>query len=612
MILAKKNIISRTGKTTAVFEGLDRYSSACLGSFHDMLNLSSDDYPSISSRQKRAVLKTKSSPYGSIVLTDDIITAATAVNGKLIIATKTGLYQYKKPIAENCLDSTVSVRQIIPFGRNFFVSPDGIYAQQTDDGYKITRCAVKNTAEKASVTPCYASGEEITADTVTALPDTADENTSVILTTDGRSYLYTCSSGLWSMGDIIYSRFSADNIGSSFHDGDSVILKNYSDENKIYRIVKAEENSLIIDAPFSGLSAVENLSVERYFPCLDFAVECSNRIWGCRCGKNRLGETVNEIYACALGNVLDWNTFDNVSTDAYAVSLGCPGEFTGAAVLDGRPVFFKSDRIVTIGGDVPQSFCVTSIPARGVQKGAYRSIVNIGEKLCYKTLVGIAEYDGVSVKIISDKLSPEHFVSGAAGEAGGKYRIVLTDTSGKKRLYVYDTHLSVWHIEDDDENAEFFVNSDGCLYGVCRVSEVTLPTLSVSTYNITAYDTVRADVSFFSGEEVYFEEESEVLFSAVTNEQTVSDGTSVVRRIVLFAEKPGGTYLNIGISCDGCDKFTRIFHTDKPLKSSIGITVNTPRCSSFRLSFEGSGSMKIKSVRVISEKTGEVNRIDRQ
>ena len=612
MILAKKNIISRTRKNTAVFEGLNRYSAAGIGSFHDMLNLSSDSYPSIASRQKRAVLKTKSSPYGSIVLTDDTITAAATVNGKLIIATKTGLYRYKKPIAENCLDSTVSVRQIIPFGRNFFVSPDGIYAEFADDGYKITRCGAKNTAEKVSVTPCYYSGEEISADTVTALPDTADENTSVILTSDGKSYLYTYSADSWSMGDRVYSRFAADGVEKSLCDGDSVILKNYSDENTIYKIIKADENSLIIDAPFSGVSALENFTVERYFPFLDFAVECSGRIWGCRCGKNRLGESVNEIYACSLGNVLDWNTFDNVSTDSYVCSLGCPGEFTGAAVLDGRPVFFKSDTVITVGGDVPQSFSVTSVPARGVQKGAYRSIVNLGEKLYYKTLVGIAEFDGVTVKIISDRLSSEHFVSGAAGEADGKYRIVLNDNSGRKRLYVYNTHLSVWHTEDDDENAEFFVSSDGCLYGVCRVSEVTLPSASVNTYNIIAYDTVCADVSFFDGEDdVYFEEESDVLFSAVTNEQTVSDGTWIVRRIILFAENPGGTYLNIGISCDGSDGFSEIFHTDKPLKSTVGIAVNTPRCSSFRLKLEGSGDIKIKSVGIISEKTGEVNRIGR-
>jgi hypothetical protein len=62
-------------------------------------------------------------------------------------------------------------------------------------------------------------------------------------------------------------------------------------------------------------------------------------------------------------------------------------------------------------------------------------------------------------------------------------------------------------------------------------------------------------------------------------------------------------------SCDGSDGFSEIFHTDKPLKSTVGIVVNTPRCSSFRLKLEGSGDIKIKSVGVISEKTGEVNRI---
>ena len=31
-----------------------------------------------------------------------------------------------------------------------------------------------------------------------------------------------------------------------------------------------------------------------------------------------------------------------LSTDSYAVSLGCPGEFTGAAVIGGDLIFFKT------------------------------------------------------------------------------------------------------------------------------------------------------------------------------------------------------------------------------------------------------------------------------
>ena len=66
-------------------------------------------------------------------------------------------------------------------------------------------------------------------------------------------------------------------------------------------------------------------------PELDFLCENENRLWGCK------GDT---IYASKLGDPFNWNVFDGVSTDSYAVDVGSAGDFTGCFAYRGYPVFF--------------------------------------------------------------------------------------------------------------------------------------------------------------------------------------------------------------------------------------------------------------------------------
>ena len=126
----------------------------------------------------------------------------------------------------------------------------------------------------------------------------------------------------------------------------------------------------------------------RYVPEMDYVIQCGNRLWGCRYGPDRKGQTVNEIYASALGDFRNWQRFQGLSTDSYAVSLGADGPFTGAAEHLGYPVFFREGYIHKIYGSYPAAFRLQSTPCPGVQRGSAASLALVGQLLYYKSPAG--------------------------------------------------------------------------------------------------------------------------------------------------------------------------------------------------------------------------------
>lgn len=614
--------ISRSRRNITSFGGLDRSPGANGAKLGSMLNMTSDDMPFLASRAPRAVWSPgEESEYGTVsgakIYVNDRITAAAAVNGKLCFATDREIWADGKKVGGAQPDGMAHGRSIVPFGGSFVVVPDGLFARRsTGGGYTAEKCGQSfYSATAVTVTPKDIDGDTVSFGAAAELPENPNENDGVILTSGDEAFVYEYKNGGWVKGRRVYPSFSADGIGTELRRGDSVILKNAyeaGDKKRAFKLVDVSKDFVTVDAPFVSMSTCAGFSVTRFFPVLDFAVESNNRIWGCRYGKNVFGEFVNEIYACSLGDPLSWDSFDGISTDAFVASLGCPGEFTGAAVLDGKPVFFKEDRIITVSGLTPQSFTVVSTEGRGVENGASKSLVNLNEMLFYKTESGIAVFDGALVRCISEELGSESFTAGAAGTANGKYRVVLTNTAGEKRQYVYDSLNGVWHIEDDDENAEFFVRIEGGLCSVCLVSSTVTSTAGIRTYMFYVHDgtAVRQNISIFGdfmSRDFGYITEAEVPFFAETRETTVGNGSEVIRSLVIRAEKDENAVLRVGIIGGNDKEYREVFCTSHGMAGSFTVPVNTPRYTSFRLRFGGTGRVKILSIGIISEKTGEVN-----
>ena len=96
------------------------------------------------------------------------------------------------------------------------------------------------------------------------------------------------------------------------------------------------------------------------------------RIWtlfvrmktGCGAAK---GDTV---YASKLGDPFNWNVFDGLSTDSYAVDVGSAGDFTACCSYLGYPCMFKEEHIYKVYGDKPSNFQVMGSASWGWKRGA--------------------------------------------------------------------------------------------------------------------------------------------------------------------------------------------------------------------------------------------------
>ena len=139
-------------------------------------------------------------------------------------------------------------------------------------------------------------------------------------------------------------------------------------------------------------------------PIMDYVIECNNRLWGCRYGKNKKGEIVNEIYASKQGDFKNWNCYAGISTDSYAVTVGSDGEFTGAINYGSYPMFFKENYIHRISGSIPSQFVMNTTNCRGVQKGSEKSLAISNEILFYKSSSDVCMYEGSLPSSISTSL----------------------------------------------------------------------------------------------------------------------------------------------------------------------------------------------------------------
>ncbi len=352
-------------------------------------------------------------------------------------------------------------------------------------------------------------------------------------------------------------------------------------------------------------------------PYMDFAVERNNRIWGCRFGLNKEGEFVNEIYASQLGDPTNFTVFEGISTDPYTASVGCSGEFTGVSVLGNEVIFFKEDFIIRVSGDTPSDFSVYAFPARGVEKGAHHSVVNLNEQIFYKSRGGIMVYDGTLPELISTALGEIHYTEAVAGGCAGKYYIAMTDEADKRYIYVYDTKTGLWHKEDDNDPTRFMLTLDGCLYFIKEMpsDDSSLNTSKNYSFYINDIEKYSKTVNIFSSTD-YFDTfeyipEKEVLWFAESGQmgENFNPERQYVRSLSFTLSLGIDSYVSIYILPDDASQWKRICYIDRPKDGVFTVPVSIPLCNSFRLRFEGKGEFILFSLTRKSETSSEVRGI---
>lgn len=606
------------GKSTFVtaFGGYMHGEKASVSSFYDMKNLSADKYPFLAVRSGRA--KWSVSPAsgifgenGAISPEGGRVVSAAAADGRIVFCTETKIYADGQAIPGLTLPG--GEHRITAFGRNFFVYPEGLYVEKNASGYTVKRAKYDYDCANVLVKLCDADGTEMTFDgSGTALPTSPTSGTRFLLLGEKASYLYTYTNA-WNTGVKVYLSLYASGAGQYAYKGEKRKIGRLALENDTVTVEKCSASTLVVDvncripSPIvasEGQLVFSSLRFHKEMPVLDLVTERDNRLWGCRYGDDGNGNFVNELYACAQGDPTGWDVFEGISTDSYRVSLGCPGRFTGACSLSGETLFFKEDRIVRVSGSTPSEFYVTSFPARGVEAGAADTLVILNEKAFYKSPSGITVYDGALPYRISDALGTLAFEGAAAGAENGKYYLKIRE-NGENALLVYDTKTGLWHREDDEENAEFFIPVSGRLFALCR-GENAYSVWTVSPPRSDAYDLFRFTPP--SSAEYTYIEEGPCEWFAVTGDLCAAyAGTRYIRSMSFRVSAEKDAVFGVSACCNNEPFFRELCTLNGVRPGLVTLRVNVPRCESFVLKLGGKGECTVHSVNIVTETASEVS-----
>ncbi len=597
------------------FSGLSHILSVDEHAFYDMENLTGENFPLVSVRNKRGYWCSKNEDSGEGIryLPFDVsdVIAAENVSGKVCFSGEGYFMVNGRMLDKVFLVPDIKNRTIVPFGRNIYVAPDGEYIKFDGEDYKVYHGNKIFSAGPSPVYFCYSDGTVITPDYVNSLPDNASEGQKAVMHEDGYMSLYIRNTSNWTLADTVYLKIILSDPSDSFTQGERVFVtpSAYFKDSR-YICIKVTEKELILQGCLNKSGTLSSVFLETRAPLFDFAVEHNNRIWGCRFGLNNEGEFVNEIYASALGDPTKWYCFEGISTDSYQASVGAGGEFTGVAAVGGEVLFFKEEHIIRVTGNSPSDFQVTSFPARGVEKGASKSIANLNERVFYKSRSGIMVYDGAYPVLISENLGNGRFYDCVAKGHCGKYYIAMTDEENRRSIYVFDTKTGLWHKEDDKGNTRFMIPLEGSLFYLCNngtgdgyfflIHDISLAGEAVNIFS-DAED---------NGKYEYIPED-EISWFAESGKLGGISGSlrQILRGISVTLSLEEGASVSIFIKPDNEDEWKKICFIDKHIDGVFTVPAATEPCYSYRLRFEGKGKAVIHSISFRSQLTNGVNGI---
>lgn len=434
------------------FFGYDRRMRIAENEFYDEKNMSADLFPLLAPRAPRVAFNVDADDLSSLFS-----------KGRLGYIKNGRLYIGGSEVTGLTLESNVQNRKLVSFGAYLLIFPDKKYVNTRDvsDCGSLEAVFEKPDGVNASFELCLEDGSVCTGVTASASPPAQPSDGSMWIDTSVSTHTlkqYSSYLGTWSEIETVYVKIGVPNIGKNFKRYDGVTISGAPEENLngAHIIKNLTDDSITVTGIIDNeMTSTAPLSVERRVPDMDFYCECGNRVWGCSSEKN-------EIYASKLGDASNWNCFEGISTDSYAVTVGSDGEFTGAVNFRGYALFFKENRMHRIYGSNPP-FTVTSAAVRGVQKGSEKSLVILNETLFYKSPGGVMMFDGGLPTGISEELGGEYYSNAAAGALGDKYYICMSDKNLERSIFTYDSVKRIWHKEDNTDALEF-INHNGNLF----------------------------------------------------------------------------------------------------------------------------------------------------
>lgn len=614
------------------FRGLNYGMKIGSGEFADMTNMTSDFYPVLATSPKRGVKQTTGN--------DDV--TSIAVKGELIYLKLVSQESPNEDYLSVYINDVVvndfrlsnaedtKPKQFVSFGPYICIFPDKKYVN-TKDFYDCgSMSKTFSTGEAVTITLCDADGNSISigscSDTEPSNPNNGD---TWYDTKSGNIKKYYAEESSWSIVTTNYVKIIVSGIYplNGFRGDDGIRISGLSDEdpnitalNKsaiIKKIQSGSANSSIVIpgmiTPTSAGTVVKTCSggitIRRNVPDMDYVVEANNRLWGCRYhtetpAGSDVAVTINEIYASKLGDIRNWEVYENVSTDSYAASVGTDGPFTGAVNYGGYPIFFKENFIHKVYGYYPANFQIQTVKCNGVQIGSARSISDVNGVLFYNSLHGFCAYDGSTPVIVSSAIENKKYKNAIACSYNGKYHVVCEEDQGGKVLLVYDVSKGLWHKEEASNVIDIAASNDQ-IYMLEEYEEDDKTKHRI----ITEYGREKIETETRSGvQHIELIKTDKQKWSVTTGKIGLSStGSKYIVKILVRMQLGEGASVRFSAKYDSQNQWAPICYINHPNCRSFTLPIKPRRCDHLQLHISGVGECRIYSIAYIIEQGSDYN-----
>jgi len=340
--------------------------------------------------------------------------------------------------------------------------------------------------------------------------------------------------------------------------GDGIKITGTTGNNKsaVIRSISADGNTLTFDKSIFTAETAAAAVFSREIPDMDYICEWNNRLWGCGGGK---------IYASALGLPDNFNVFDGISTDSYAVAVGSDGEFTGIAPYPSHLLVFKEHLTHKVYGTLPRNYELTTGFWPGVKSGSDKSFAIINGVAYFHTSAGVVSYAGSVPTIISANFGTENFSNARAAADGTDYVVSMQDSGGTWGMYGFDTLRGIWTRHDGTHALDMSYYNRHLYYA--------------DAAGITMCDSDTAEPGIaWSAEFCRFDEK-------ITQAKQIS-------RFAMRCELEAGSTLSVALAIDGgaFENVKTVTATDRKV---YVLPIIPRRCDSFRIKLSGTGRSRV-------------------
>ena len=378
-------------------------------------------------------------------------------------------------------------------------------------------------------------------------------------------------------GSAVYVKVSAAGIGQGFHEGDVTAISGDVLPEGSFQMYNVQADSFIVLGTVDqDQQTGTGIRITRSVPDMDYVTECDNRLWGCSSANH-------EVYACKLGDPTNWRSYQGLANDAYAVTIGSPGDFTGAATHLGYVLFFKEDRILKLYGNRPGNYQLSESRVRGVKAGCARSLTVLEETLYYLSTEGWMAYGGSLPESVHGAFFNAEHMEGVAAAGFGTLYVSVKDRQGNPS--VYTLRNGNWHREDGAR----FVSMCFAQGNLWALDDKGI--LWRLRGGCTAYDAEDAA------------DEGDLDWMIETADLTLLDLTKKrVQKIRLRYRLENGAVCSIAMRYDGQQDAVIYQRTQgaKDKKSQV-VNIIPRRCDHMRLILSGKGMMKLGAVECLME-----------